>query len=207
MKFILGKKIEMTQKFKDDGQVVPVTMIEAGPCFITQIKTKDKDGYWAVQIGFGRKKINKPLSGHLKDLGNFRYLREFILEDKEIEKNKNDKITVADFVLGDLVEVIGISKGKGFQGVVKRHHFAGSMATHGHKDQLRMPGSIGSTAPQRVYRGMRMAGRMGGERVTVKNLEVVEINSEKNLIYLKGAVPGGRGSLLSIRSIKKQIKK
>ncbi len=228
MKFILGKKIEMKQKFEEDGKVIPFTEILAGPCFVVQIKTKDKDGYSAVQIGFGEeKKITKPLKGHLKNLpaqisvanpelkkfenfsssvknktwaglGNLKYLKEFRV--KETELKVGDKIDISIFKQGDKVAVSGISKGKGYQGVVKRHHFAGGPGSHGNKDQLRMPGSIGSTAPQRVFKGLRMAGHMGAERITVKNLKVVEVIPEKNLLLLRGAVPGGRNSLLEIKS-------
>ncbi len=201
MKFILGKKLEMTQKFLDDGTVVPVTAILAGPCAITQVKTVAKDGYDAVQIGFGiKKKINKPQAGHLKGLDNFRYLREVRVDElkgKEDLKH-GDVIAVDAFQVGDLVKVSGNSKGKGFQGVVRRHGFSGSPATHGHKDQLRMPGSIGSTGPQRVFKGMRMGGRMGDERITVKNLKVIEIDKNKNIIFIKGAVPGARNGLVEI---------
>lgn len=208
MKFILGKKIEMSQKFRENGNTVPLTVIEAGPCFVTQIRNKDKEGYQSVQIGFGVKKnIKKPLKGHLKDLDNmgpvlleknkgFRYLKEFRVD--KIDYKKGDKIDISIFKVGEMVQVTGISKGKGFQGVVKRHNFRGGPKTHGDKDQLRMPGSIGATAPQRVFKGMRMAGRMGSDRVTVKNLEIIEVIPEKNLLLVKGPVPGGRNNLLEI---------
>ncbi|PIP18037.1 MAG: 50S ribosomal protein L3 [Parcubacteria group bacterium CG23_combo_of_CG06-09_8_20_14_all_35_9] len=207
MKFILGKKIEMTQKFKENGKAIPVTVIEAGPCFITQIKTKEKEGYEAVRIGFGfKKKINKPLKGHLEKIkneklkmknGGIRWLREFRVPNPKLKVG--EAIDVSIFQKGDKVKISGISKGKGFQGVVKRHGFHGSPASHGHKDQLRMPGSIGATDAARVFKGTRMAGRMGGERVTVKNLEIIEINKDKNLLIVKGAVPGARNSLVEIR--------
>jgi large subunit ribosomal protein L3 len=198
MKFILGRKLNMTQEFKESGEVIPVTVIQAGPCVITQVKTDVKDKYRAVQLGYGnKKKITKPLAGHLKNLDKFRYLREFRVDDSSQYK-RGDKIDVSVFVPKELVAVCGISKGKGFQGVVKRHHFAGSPASHGHKDQLRMPGSSGPTFPQHVIKGRRMAGRMGGERVTVKNLEVVRVDKDKNLIVLKGAAPGARNGLLLI---------
>ncbi len=212
MKFILGKKIEMSQLFDQDGDVVPVTIVECGPCKVTQIKTEDKDGYSAVQIGFGKKKkLSKPLKGHLKGLGDFRWIREFRIknkENKDILNNlkRGDKITVDIFEEGDKVKVTGISKGKGFQGVVKRHSFHGSPASHGHKDQLRMPGSIGATEPARVFKGKKMPGHMGSERVTIKNLEIVKIDKDKNLLYLRGAVPGTRGSLVMIQG-EKEIKK
>ncbi|MFA5126673.1 MAG: 50S ribosomal protein L3 [Patescibacteria group bacterium] len=196
-KFILGKKLHMTQKFLADGTVVPVTIVEAGPCTVTQVKG-EKDGYTAVQVGFGKKRVlNKPLAGHLKNLANFRYLREFRL-DKADDFSRGKVFDASSFKIGDILTVTAISKGKGFQGVVKRHHFSGSLATHGHKDQVRMPGSIGSTEPARVFKGTRMAGRMGGDQVTVKNLELVEIDPEKNYLYIKGAVPGARNNLVVV---------
>lgn len=200
MKFILGKKIEMSQRFKEDGTVIPVTLIAAGPCKITQVKTKEKNNHAAVQIGFDLKnKVNKPLAGHLKDLENFRYLREIEVENPE-EYKRGQEITVSVFSPGDKVKVIGTSKGKGFAGVVKRHHFRGHPPTHGHKDAERMPGSIGAGGVQRVFKGLRMAGRMGGEQITIKNLEVVEVDEKNNLLALKGAVPGARGALVIIQS-------
>ena len=200
MKFILGKKIEMSQRFDEEGAVTPVTLLEAGPCKVTQVKTKEKDGYGAVQIGFGlKKKNNKPLAGHLKDLENFRDLVEFKV-DKIAEYVRGQEISLANFVKGDKVVITGVSKGKGFAGVVKRHHFHGHPKTHGHKDQLRMPGSIGAGGVQRVFKGVRMGGRMGGEQITIKNLKVVEVDSQNNIIALKGAVPGARGALVLIIS-------
>ena len=198
MKFILAKKIEMTQRFREDGKVNPVTIVEAGPCTISQTKDNEKEGYAAVQIGFGEKKtVGKSLAGHLKKLMNLRYLREFRVD--EIGSLKRGQIiTTETFEVGDIVEVIGTSKGKGFQGVVKRHGFKGGRGSHGDKDQLRMPGSIGATDAARVFKGKRMGGHMGDDRVTIKNLEVIEIDAEKNHIYLKGAVPGARGSLIHI---------
>lgn len=194
MKVILGTKVNMSQRFVD-SVVVPVTVVQAGPCTITQVKG-DKDGYQAIQLGFGAKrKLSLPLLGHLKGLPNFRYLKEFRLTG---DFARGQKITVGTFAVGDTIQVSGWAKGKGFQGVVKRHHFAGAPKSHGHKDQLRMPGSIGPTEPKHVFKGTRMGGRMGGQRVTVKNLEVVEIDEEKNLLYIKGAVPGGRNMLLLI---------
>jgi len=198
MKFILGKKIEMSQKFKEDGTVVPVTLISAGPCKITQVKTAEKDGVNAVQIGFDVvKKLNKPEAGHLKDLENFRHLTEVGVEKPE-EYARGQEVNVSVLIPGEKVQVAGTSRGMGFAGVVKRHHFRGHPATHGHKDQLRTPGSIGAGGVQRVFKGMRMAGRMGGERVTIKNLEIVEVDAEKNILALKGAVPGKRGAIILI---------
>ena len=190
----------MTQRFAADGVVTPVTLLKVGPCIVTQVKNKEKDGYDAVQIGFGKKrKLTKPMTGHLKGLDSFRYLREFVIEDGNF--SRGDKIDVSAFEPGDKVKVIGYSKGRGFQGVVKRHGFEGSPASHGHKDQLRMPGSIASKRQGPVAPGKRMAGRMGVERVSVNNLTVVDIDKEKNIIAIKGAVPGYRGSLMMIQSV------
>jgi len=205
MKFILGKKIEMTQIWKGDD-VIAVTKISAGPCPVVQVKNDAKDGYQAMQIGFGVKKvknIRKPQLGHLAKVSaqgekkvNIRTLREFRVEGSSL--HIGDIIDVTSFAVGDIIDVIGISKGKGFQGVVKRYHFHGQDKTHGHKDQERMPGSIGSTTPQRVFKGTRMGGRMGNDRVTMKNLEVIEIDKENNFLYIKGGVPGARNGLLLI---------
>lgn len=200
MKFILGKKIGMTQVFLPNGMVVPVTKIQAGPCQIVAVKENTENGIKAVQIGFGETKesrLSKPELGHLKDLDKVRNLRDFTIE-KASSVKRGDTITVETFVPGDKVQVVGESKGKGFAGVVKRHHFRGGPASHGHKDNLRMPGSIGAGGVQRVFKGMRMGGRMGGDRVTVKNLEIVEVHPENGEIYIKGAVPGGRNALLLI---------
>jgi len=196
MKFILGKKISMTQIFEED-KVVPATIIEAGPCFVTQIKNKENDNYEAIQIGFIKlkdKKITRSTKGK-----EFRYLKEFT---GDVSKYKiGDEIKADVFAVGDKLKISGVSKGLGFQGVVKRHHFHGAPASHGTKHALRQAGSIGATAPQRVFKGMRMAGRMGGERVSIKNLEIIEIQPEKNLLIIKGAVPGARNSLLEIKSV------
>ncbi|MEK9165459.1 MAG: 50S ribosomal protein L3 [Patescibacteria group bacterium] len=211
MKFILAKKLNMTQTFADDGKAIPVTVIKAGPCYVTQIKkNEEKDGYAAIQIGFGEtteKRLTKPERGHLKKVGKLlRVLREFKVKnepsntaDKKLKVG--DEIKVNIFEAGDKVQVTGISKGKGFQGVVKRHGFHGSPATHGHKDQLRMPGSIGATDPQRVFPGKKMGGHMGFDQITVKNLKVVKVDAEKNELCLRGAVPGHRGTLLKICSL------
>ncbi len=200
MKFILGEKRDMTQKFTEDGNVIPVTGVAVGPCVITQIKTVSNDGYSAVQIGFGTKKhINKPLSGHFKKLGNFRYVKEFIIKPEEENNFKvGDQITFQIFSAGDKVEVVGVSKGKGFQGVVKRHDFAGHPATHGHKDQLRMTGTIGAGGMQHVMKGKKMPGRMGTDQVTVKNLQIIEIDKDTKTLFIKGAIPGRRGSLIIV---------
>ena len=190
----------MTQVFLDNGEVVPVTRIQAGPCQIVQVKNGGKDNSVSVQVGFGERKsfrLTTPMAGHLKGLDPVRRVKDFAVE-KVDNLLKGDMITIDTFAKGDIVRVIGTSKGKGFAGVVKRHGFHGGPATHGHKDNLRAPGSIGAGGVQRVFKDMRMAGRMGGEQITVKNLEVIEIHPESNEIYLKGAVPGGRNGLLEI---------
>jgi len=207
MKFILGTKKEMTQIFSDNGDCIPVTIVNAGPCVIMQIKAQESDKYNAVQIGYGKKKkVGKALSGHYKKLGgewNCKYLKE--MRDKKFDSAGIDNVKRGDvfgveiFNDGDIVKVTGISKGKGFQGVVKRHGFHGSPASHGHKDQLRMPGSIGATAPAHVFKGKRMAGRMGGGSITVSNLKIIKVDKENNLLYIKGAVPGARNGLLRIK--------
>jgi len=201
MKFILGKKIEMTQMFDKDGQAVPVTFVQAGPCFVTQKKTKEKDGYESLQIGFGEvnlKKLTKPERGHLNGKA-LKYLREFpAVTGSEMEVGSEIKADI--FKEGDLVKVAGTSKGKGFAGVVKRHHFGGGPATHGQKHSLRAPGSIGATFPERVPKGRRMGGRLGNERVTVDGLKIFKIDAENNILAITGAVPGIRGALLEIIS-------
>ncbi|MEK7593299.1 MAG: 50S ribosomal protein L3 [Patescibacteria group bacterium] len=204
MSFILGKKLKMSQIWKND-KAIPVTLIQAGPAKITQIRTKEKDGYSAVQIGFDatKKRLNKPLQGHLKDLGNFKHLKEFRIDDErqatsDKEYKVSDILDVSQFQEGAKVKISGLDKGRGFQGVVKRHGFHGGPQTHGQKNRLRAPGSIGSTAPQRVIKGRKMAGHMGQERTSVKNLEIVSIDKDKNILMVKGAVPGARGTLLEI---------
>jgi large subunit ribosomal protein L3 len=201
---ILGKKLGMTQIFKE-GEVIPVTVIKAGPCVVTQIKSEDKDGYSAIQIGFEEAKekhVNKPLKGHFKRTGITpqKYLAEVRLENGEKENYKlGQKITVDIFKEGEKVNVTGVSKGKGFAGVVKRWGFRGFPASHGARYH-RAGGSIGMAAsPARVIKGMKMPGRMGNRKVTVQNLEIVNIDKEKNLLLLKGAVPGHRGSLIFIK--------
>jgi len=200
---LIGRKIGMTQIFRDDGQVIAVTGIEAGPCFVTQVKTKAKDGYDAVQLGFGEaKRLNSPEKGHLKNLEPLKYLREFkITADVPVEVGQ--KLDVTLFKPGDLVDIIGLSKGRGFAGVVKRHHFAGGPKTHGQSDRHRAPGSIGSTtSPGRVLKGLSMAGHMGNSRVTVRNLEVIEVQPLRNLLLVKGGIPGTLGNILFIRKAK-----
>ena len=197
---IIGRKISMTQVFGQDGRVDSVTAIEAGPCFVIQIKRVEKEGYDAVQLGFGEaKRLNQPLKGHLKNLGMLKHLREFKASDIE-SIEIGHKVDVSIFKAGDVVDVSGISKGKGFAGVVKRHHFGGGPKTHGQSDRHRAPGSIGATTtPGRVLKGKRMAGHMGNERVTVRRLKVVEADPERNLLLVRGAVPGARNGLVTIR--------
>ena len=194
MKFILGKKIKMSQIFNKEGNVIPVTIVEAGPCYVTQLKTKEKDGYEAVQIGFEKLKEKKITKSKKKK--PFRYLREFRDEIKNYQLGQ--EITVSIFKEGDLVSVSGISKGKGFAGAVKRWGFSGRPSTHGTKHEERTIGSVGASTPSRVIKGKKMPGRAGGKRVTIKNLEIVKVEPEKNLLYIKGAVPGSRGTLLEI---------
>lgn len=199
MKFIVGEKIGMTQVFDKEGNVVSVTLVSAKPNTVTALKTKEKDGYSAVQIGYGTaKKLKKPQAGHVKDLHHHRALREY--REENPDRARGDTVDVSVFSSGDIVKVTGISKSKGFQGVVKRHGFHGAPATHGTKHAHREPGSIGATWPQRVIRGMRMAGRMGGAKVSVRNLEIIEVDLKKNLIALRGAVPGRRGTIIAITS-------
>ena len=200
MKFILGKKIGMTQVFSKNGDVIPVTRVEAGPCQVVQIKDGKKDNAIALQLGFGTPrsyKVTKPMTGHLKGLEPAQFLHDFGMESVD-KFERGDVVTVDTFVAGDKVAVICVSKGKGFAGVVKRHHFRGAPATHGHKHDLRMPGSIGAGGVQRVFKGMRMGGRMGTDQVTVKNLEIVNILPEQNELQIKGAIPGGRGGFIII---------
>jgi large subunit ribosomal protein L3 len=205
MKFILGEKQNMTQIFDEDGKVHPVTLVNAGPMTVVHIKTKKKDGYGAVQYGYGarnEKNVSKAVLGHTKAQGIFRYLREERLKgDTEASVNLGDVINVSAFAVGDKVEVSGLSKGKGFQGVVKRHGFKGGPRSHGQKHSEREPGSIGGggRAGGRVAKGMRMAGRMGADRITVKNLKVIAIDAEKNQIFVEGAVPGRRGTLIELK--------
>lgn len=222
--FILGKKINQSQSFTEDGRRIPQTTIKTSPCYLIDVKTKDKQGYFAIKLGVGmEKKIKKPVQGELKKVGintPLSFLKEFRLERYEdkinyIEENGKKGIKIGEkkifigeevtpdllFNVGDLVDVSGVSKGKGFQGVVKRHHFAGGPRTHGQSDRERAPGSIGqTTTPGRVYKGKRMAGRMGGERVTIKNLSIIKI--DKDQLVVKGLVPGAINSWLEIKTVK-----
>lgn len=203
MSGILGKKIGMTQIFDDSGLAVPVTVVQAGPCYVTQVRTEEKDGYSAVQIAYGdikEKNLTKPLKGHLDKakVGPKRYLKEFDFSDIDDVKI-GEEIKADIFQPGTVVKVTGVSKGKGFQGTVKRHKFSGGPKTHGQSDRLRAPGSLGQSSwPSRVFKGLKMSGRMGGDRVTLKNVTVVKVDAENNLLFLKGALPGARHSLLEI---------
>ena len=197
---MLGRKLGMSQVFREDGMVVPVTVIQAGPCMVTQVKTKDNDGYEAVQVGYVEaKRLNRPLRGHLRHSGLFRYLRELPVDELG-DLQVGQQIGVDLFQTGEKVDVVGTSKGRGFQGVMKRHGFHGGPRTHGQSDRARAPGSIGgNTFPAKVFKGKKMAGHMGNTRITVKNLEVVEVDRERNLLLLKGGVPGAPNGLLVIR--------
>ena len=204
-KFILGTKKSMTQVFDEGGRAYPATVLSAGPVTITQIKTVEKDGYTALQVGFGDQKesrLSKAVKGHLKNLGNFRYLGEFCVSAEELAKFKpGDKIDLSAFVAGDHVTVRSESKGKGFQGAVKRYHFRGGPRTHGQKHSEREVGSInggGRVGSGRVAKGKRMPGRMGGDMVTVKNLKVLQVRPETNEIVIHGSLPGRKGVLVSI---------
>jgi large subunit ribosomal protein L3 len=206
---ILGKKIGMTQVFRADGQVVPVTVLKAGPCVVTQRKTPATDGYDAIQVGLVEGKasrLNKPAAGHLKKSGveSAKFMREFRLTDGDSDLKPGDRILVEEFKPRDLVDVIGVSKGRGFAGFVKRHHFRGGDASHGSMFH-RAPGSIGASSyPSRVFPGMRAAGHMGAERVTVRNLEVVEVDADDNVLMIKGAVPGPNGAYVMVRRAKRR---
>ncbi len=190
----------MTQVFEEDGRVVPVTVIQAGPCIVTQVKTREKDGYEAVQLGFGEtKQLNKPESGHLKGKGNCRYLREVQADDAS-EFEVGQRIGVDIFEPGEVLDVIGRSRGRGFAGTMKRHRFGGGPRTHGQSDRARAPGSIGGgTTPGKVFKGLKMAGHMGNRRITAKGLKVVRVDPDRNLLLVKGGVPGAPNGLLQIR--------
>src|SRR3990167_8911920 len=202
MKYILGTKQNMTQFFGDDGKVAPATLLVAGPVVVLQTKNKEKDSYVAVQVGFGKKRnITKALVGHFGELGSFRHVKEFRLDDDASTPNRGDVFDVSVFVPGDVVAVSGVSKGKGFQGVEKRHGFHGGRRTHGQKHSEREPGSIGATGPQRVFKGTRMGGRMGSDRITVKGLKIIQIDKENNQIAVNGPVPGRRGTIVEIQNV------
>ena len=204
MKEILGRKLGMTRFFRESGEAVPCTVIEAGPCPVVARRTPEKEGYQAYQVGFGersQRRVNLPTAGHFKASGvtPTRYLQEVRCDQAEFEVGSS--LTVELFAEGERVDVTGVSRGLGFAGAMKRHHFGGSKKTHGQSDRWRAPGSIGSSSyPSRVYRGQRMAGRMGNRQVTTLNLEVVKIITKENLMLIKGPVPGFRGGLVKIRS-------
>jgi len=206
---ILGRKLGMTSIFDETGQVVPCTVIEAGPCYVTHVKTEERDGYEAVQLGFEDKKerlVTKPMRNHFAkaNVTPKRFLREFRgMGMSELQPGQEIRVDSV-FAMGDVVTVVGTSKGRGFQGVVKRHHFGGGVRTHGQSDRERAPGSIGSSSyPSRVFKGTRMAGRMGSDRVTVRNLRVVGVLPDSNLLLVKGSVPGAVNSYLEIRKRKR----
>lgn len=210
MKGVLGKKVGMTQVFDESGEVVPVTIIEAGPCFVTQKKTVKQDGYTAIQLGFKEvkpKRLTQPQRGHLRknNLPPLRYLREIRMSEGDLEDYEvGQKISIGIFEVGEIVDVVGTSKGRGFAGVVKRHGFRGGPKTRGQSDRHRAPGSIGqTTTPGRVYKGKRMAGRMGNQRVSAQDLQVVLVDPQRNLLAVKGSVPGARNGLLLIKEGRK----
>jgi large subunit ribosomal protein L3 len=205
---IIGKKIGMTQVFNAEGQVIPVTLVKAGPCVVTQRKTPTTDGYNAIQLGLvefvKKSRITKPAAGHLAKSGadGVKYQREFRLRPGDGDYKVGDRVLAEEFKPKDKIDVVGMPKGRGFAGVVKRHHFGGGESTHGSMHH-RAPGSIGgSSFPSRVFPGMRMGGRMGGERVTVRNLEVVQVDAEDNILMVKGAIPGPNGSYVMLRRVK-----
>lgn len=213
MKGMIGKKVGMTQVFDEQGTVIPVTVIQAGPCYVTQVRTQKRDGYVSIQLGYGEtkpKNLTKGQLGHLQksDLPALRHLREFRLPDNaqaDVEEGQEIKVDV--FAQGELVDVVGISKGRGFAGTIKRHGFARGPKTHGQSDRMRSPGSIGMCAtPGRTLKGKRMAGRMGNDRVTVQNLSLVVVDAEKNLLAVKGSVPGAKGSIVMIKPAVKKAR-
>lgn len=198
MNFTIAKKLNMTSHFLPSGNVVPVTVLKIGPVVVTQLKTADKEKYQAVQVGYGKKKnLSKALKGHLKNAGSFQILREFRVEDpKAYEVGKE---FVPNFQVGEIINVQGVMKGRGFTGAMKRHGFAGMPASHGH-DKPRAVGSIGQRFPQHVRKGLRMAGRMGGVNVTMKNLQIIDIDAKRNLIAVSGSVPGHRNGIVNVIS-------
>jgi large subunit ribosomal protein L3 len=207
-KGLLGKKIGMTQIFDEDGAAVPITLIEAGPCYVTQVRTQERDGYCSFQLGFGEikpQRLTGGQKGHLDRLGNppVRYLREF--RANNIDVNEGDQVTVDVFTVGERVDVIGTSKGKGFAGAVKRHGFSGGPKTHGQSDRQRAVGSVGATSGTgRVFKGKKMPGHMGNKRVTAANLKVAFVDTERNLLGVHGAVPGPKGGIVIIKEVRKQ---
>jgi large subunit ribosomal protein L3 len=205
MKGIIGKKVGMTQVFDDKGNAIPVTVIQAGPCYVTQVRTAERDGYVAIQLGFGETKpqrLTKGQLGHLKrnNLPALRYLREFRLKTAEVDVQEGSEIKADVFLKGERVDVVGTSKGRGFAGTIKRHGFHRQPKTHGQSDRERAPGSVGSTTfPGRTFKGQKMSGQMGNERVTAQNLEVVVVDAERNLLAVRGSVPGANGGIVVIK--------
>lgn len=205
IKGIIGKKVGMTQVFDENGNAVPVTVIEAGPCYVTQVRSTERDGYTAVQMGFGETKpqrLTKGQLGHLRrnNLSALRHLREFRVRNGEVDVTEGQEIKADVFVKGERVDVIGTSKGRGFAGTIKRHNFNRQPKTHGQSDRERAPGSVGQTTfPGRTLPGQRMAGRMGNDRVTAQNMEVVVVDAERNLIAVRGSVPGANGGIVLIK--------
>ena len=203
MSGIIGKKVGMTSVFSANGKYMPCTVIEAGPCVVTQVKTLEKDGYASVQLAYDEKKeknTSSAMKGHFAKAGTTPKRKIVEFKDFATEKTLGEAVTVELFAEGDFVDIVGTSKGKGFQGVVKRHGFGGvGGTTHGQHDRLRAPGSLGASSwPSRVFKGMRMGGRMGGDRVTIQNLEVIKVIAEKNLIVIKGSIAGAKGSYVTI---------
>jgi len=209
MKGIIGKKVGMTQIFDDAGNVIPCTVIEAGPCYITQVRTAERDGYTAVQMGYGEtkaKRLTQGQLGHLRkhDLPALQHLREFRVRNVELDVEEGQEIKVDVFEEGEHVDVIGTSKGRGFAGTIKRHGFHRQPKTHGQSDRERAPGAVGMCAtPGRTMKGKRMAGRMGNDRVTIRNLEVVAVDPERNLLAVRGSVPGAKGGIVMVRPVVK----
>lgn len=204
---LLGRKRGMTQIFSEKGQVIPVTVLEVGPCYVTQIRTNEKEGYTAVQIGFDEtRRLNKPERGHLKNMPSLKHLRE--VRTTQIDQYKvGQKLNAALFTVGERVDVTGISKGKGTAGGVKKYHFRGGPKTHGQSDRTRRPGSSSAgTSPGRVLKGTRRAGQMGAEQVTAPNLEVIQVDTERNLVAVRGAVPGAKNGLIFVKKARKQPK-
>lgn len=211
MKGMIGKKVGMTQVFDEQGTVIPVTVIQAGPCYVTQVRLADRDGYIAVQLGYGEtkpKNLTRGQLGHLQkaDLPALHHLREFRIQNgADIAVEEGQEIKVDVFDKGEMVDVIGVSKGRGHSGTIKRHGFARGPKTHGQSDRMRSPGSIGMcAAPGRTLKGKRMAGRMGNDRVTIQNLELVVVDAEKHLLAVKGSIPGAKGSIVMIKPAKKK---
>jgi large subunit ribosomal protein L3 len=205
MKGIIGKKVGMTQIFDSSGNVIPVTVIEAGPCYVTQVRSAERDGYIAIQLGFSETKpqrLTQGQLGHLRrnNLPALRYLREFRIKNGDADVAEGQQIKADVFVVGERVDVIGTSKGRGFAGTIKRHHFNRQPKTHGSSDRVRAPGSVGAgTSPGRVIKGLRMSGHMGDERVTTENLEVVVVDADHNLIAVRGSIPGAKGGIVMLK--------